>query len=59
MSTSSSAAVASKRMEKTNPKKGHGGSHSNAGTSGATLKPVHPPKEPTMAEQAARLGLFT
>jgi hypothetical protein len=47
-------------MDKTNPnpKKGHGGSHSNA-TSTTTLKPVHPPKEPTMAEQAARLGLFT
>jgi hypothetical protein len=58
MSTSSSAAVASKRMDKSNnPKKGNGGTHSNA--SGTTLKPVHPPKEPTMAEQAARLGLFT
>ena len=38
----------------------HAGSmHGGPSTAGTQLKPIHPPKEPTMAEQAARLGLFT
>jgi hypothetical protein len=53
------AAHPAKRADKAAARKNqHGGASS---TAGVTLKPLHPPKhhEPSMAEQAARLGLFT